>query len=89
MTFTCREGEPFTPLQAIIIAPATLEGIRMRHMYWLAAATLFVGVSPSTSVAQPVAAAVPATEDARLTAFLDEEFAEVWRCARSWRRGSA
>ena len=48
----------------------------MRHLYWLAAATMLVGFSPAASVAQPAAAAVPAAEDARLTAFLDAEFAE-------------
>ena len=48
----------------------------MRYLYWLAAATMLVGFSPAASVAQPAAAAVPAAEDARLTAFLDAEFAE-------------
>ena len=48
----------------------------MRYLYWLAAATMLVGFSPAASAAQPAAAAVPAAEDARLTAFLDAEFAE-------------
>ena len=48
----------------------------MRHLYWLAAATMLVGFSPAASAAQPAAAAVPAAGDARLTAFLDAEFAE-------------
>ena len=49
----------------------------MRHLYWLAVATAVIAVPQSITVAQPAPAASPAaTEDARLTAFLDAEFAE-------------
>jgi uncharacterized protein (DUF885 family) len=48
----------------------------MRHLYWLAVAAALVGVPQSISIAQAAPAASPVGEDARLTAFLDEEFAK-------------
>jgi uncharacterized protein (DUF885 family) len=49
----------------------------MRHLHWLAVTAALVAVPQSVSFAQAVpAASSTATEDSRLTAFLDAEFAE-------------
>jgi uncharacterized protein (DUF885 family) len=48
----------------------------MRHLYWLSVAAVVAAAPQSVSVAQPAPAAAGAnSEDARLTAFLDAEFA--------------
>ena len=48
----------------------------MRHLYCVAIAAALISVPLSVSIAQPVPAATAAADDARLTAFLDAEFAE-------------
>ena len=49
----------------------------MRHLQWFLVAATAVAVPQAVSVAAPPAATVPANaEDARLTAFLDAEFAQ-------------
>ena len=48
----------------------------MRHLYWLSVAAVLAAVPQSVSIAQPAAAAATKSEDARLTAFLDAEFAQ-------------
>ena len=49
----------------------------MRSAIWLSLACVTAALPQSTSIAQPAPAAAPANaEDARLTAFLDAEFAE-------------
>ena len=49
----------------------------MRRFYWLAAAAaVIVAVPQSMTVAQPSTSSTPSAEDARLTTFLDAEFAE-------------
>ena len=48
----------------------------MRHLYWLSVAAVLAAVPQSVSIAQPAPAAATKSEDARLTAFLDAEFAQ-------------
>ena len=48
----------------------------MRHLYWLAVATVSAATPQGASLAQSAPAAMSQSEDARLTAFLDAEFAE-------------
>src|SRR4051794_605663 len=50
--------------------------IRMRPLYCVAIAAALISVPLSVSIAQPVPAATAPADDARLTAFLDAEFAE-------------
>ncbi len=48
----------------------------MRHLYWLSVAAVVAAAPQSVSVAQPAPAAAANSEDGRLTAFLDAEFAQ-------------
>jgi uncharacterized protein (DUF885 family) len=61
----------------------------MRHFHWLSVAVVLAAVPQSASVAQPAAATTANAEDARLTAFLDAEFAEdlKWRPQLATRLG--